>query len=71
MKTMFRLVSIENQHAINASTDSDFLFLMQRAVLMGLKEAGSLSELQYRHAEESLLKQYRENIRAAVEFHNT
>lgn len=60
MKTVFRLIEIESSHPVTTQTDSEFLFLLQRAILLGLKEEGALNETQHRLAEESLLKQYRQ-----------
>lgn len=63
MKMHFNPIGIENCHLITKETDSCFLFLIQRAVLLGLKEAGLITLMQHRQAEEMLLLQYREDIR--------
>ena len=51
------LKSIENDHRITGKTDSEFLYEFQKAVLLALLEDGTLTELQYRSAEERLRKQ--------------
>ena len=43
-------------------TDSHFLFLMQHATLLGLKDAGLITQIQYREAEKVLLQQYKSDI---------
>ena len=66
MKTTFQLIKIENCHPVTKLSDCDFCFLIQRAALLGLKEDGSLNEMQYRYAEERLQQQYRADIAAAL-----
>ena len=51
------LKSIENDHKITRKTDSEFLYAFQKAVLLALLEGGTLTEMQYRYAEEKLRKQ--------------
>ena len=51
------LKSIENDHRITRKTDSEFLYAFQKAVLLALLEDGTLTEMQYRYAEEKLRKQ--------------
>ena len=51
------LKAIENDHKINRKTDSEFLYAFQKAVLLALLEDGTLTEMQYRYAEEKLRKQ--------------
>ena len=51
------LKSIENDHRVTGKTDSEFLYQFQKAVLLALLEDGTLTELQYRSAEERLRKQ--------------
>ena len=64
MRMHFRSIGIYDSHQISKETDYNFIFLIQRAVLLGLKEAGQLNEMQHRQAEAALLQQYREVIRA-------
>ena len=51
------LKAIENDHRITRKTDSEFLYEFQKAVLLALLEDGTLTEMQYRYAEEKLRKQ--------------
>lgn len=66
MKLFFTLIGVENNHPVVRSTDCSFFLLIQRAALLGLKDAGRLTEMQHRHAEEALLQQYRERIRTSA-----
>lgn len=59
MEEKARLVGIEHDHRITKETDSQFLFELQRAILLSLKEGGALDEAQYRYAEEKLKAQLR------------
>lgn len=63
MKTVFKLMEVENAHSITKLSDSDFLFLLQHSALLGLKETGAINEMQYRQAEEMLRRQRRETVR--------
>ena len=67
MRMYFRLFQIDNCHQISKQNEGNFIFLIQRAVLLGLKEAGRLNEMQHRQAEATLLEQYRANIREHAE----
>ena len=51
------LKAIENDHRITRKTDSEFLYEFQKAVLLALLEDGTLTEMQYRYAEEKLRRQ--------------
>lgn len=55
-----RLVGVENDREITKETDSQFLFEYQRAILLAMKDAGILNEMQYRYAEETLKKQLKQ-----------
>lgn len=57
-----RLVRIEHGREITKEADSRFLFEYQRAILLLLKEDGTLEERQYRYAEEKLKNQLRTYI---------
>ena len=48
------LKTIENDHRITRKTDSEFLYAFQKAVLLALLEDGTLTEMQYRYAEQKL-----------------
>lgn len=71
MKTYAKLVRIDHNRPIMKSTDSEFLFLQQRAVLLALKDNGTLTELQYRYAEEKLAEQYQSFVRSLIEGSST
>ena len=52
------LQSIENDdYSITRKTDPEFLYAFQKAVLLALLENGTLTEMQYRYAEEKLRRQ--------------
>ena len=70
MRMTFRSIKEHNHQQIPKQTECDFIFLIQRAVLLGLKEAGRLNEIQHRQTEAALLQQYREAIRANAELQN-
>lgn len=53
------LQSVERDRRITKEKDSAFLFLYRNAILLGLKEAGRLTETQYRYAEGRLKEQRR------------
>ena len=53
------LRSVENDRRITKEQDQEFLYTYQRAVLLALKEAGQLTEMQYRYAEGKLKEQRR------------
>lgn len=54
---------IDNDHAITKETDYEFLYHLQKGLLLALKEQELLSTTQYRQAEESLRKQHRNRAR--------
>ena len=51
------LRSVEQDRRITKEQDHEFLYAYQRAVLLALKEAGQLTEMQYRTAEGKLKEQ--------------
>ena len=51
------LKAIENDHRLTKKTDSEFLYEFQKAVLLALLEDRTLTEMQYRYAEEQLRRQ--------------
>ena len=53
------LRSVENGRRITKEQDQEFLYTYQRAVLLALKDAGQLTEMQYRYAEGKLKEQCR------------
>ena len=60
------LQKIEYDHKIVRESDSEFLFEYQRAVLLALKEIGTLNEMQYRYAENGLKNQYRTFVKRKI-----
>lgn len=62
MKMFFRLIGVETDQSVTNTTDCDFLFLIQRAALLALKDTEKLTETQQRQAEEALLLQYRKGF---------
>lgn len=59
MAKEFVLQKIENDRSITAEKDGVFLFELQRAMLLALKELGMLNDRQYHFAEDKLCAQYR------------
>lgn len=57
------LQSIENNREIIWDSDSEFLFEYQKAMLLALKELGTLDEMQYRYAEATLKDQRKDFVR--------
>ena len=51
------LKAIESDRRITRKTDAEFLYAFQKAVLLALLEDGTLTEMQYRFAEEKLRRQ--------------
>lgn len=59
MENTVVLQTIENDREICWDLDSEFLFAYQKAMLLALKELGTLDEMQYRYAEALLKEQFR------------
>ena len=57
------LQAIENNREIIWDSDSEFLFEYQKAMLLALKELGTLDEMQYRYAEATLKVQRKDFVR--------
>ncbi len=57
------LERIDNNRPITPETDYEFLYRLQSGLLLALKENERLSEPQYRHAQEQLDRQRREQIK--------
>lgn len=57
------LQTIENNREIIWDSDSEFLFEYQKAMLLALKELGTLDEVQYRYAEATLKEQRKDFVR--------
>ena len=56
----FRPIGVKNDRPVIKKTDGEFLYLIQHAALLGLKDAVYLTQMQYRQAEEKLRQQHRE-----------
>lgn len=59
MRKSWSLYKTENDREINGKSDAEFLKEYQLAILLELKERNVLTEMQFRHAAESLQKQFR------------
>lgn len=62
-----KLQRIDHNREITEKTDDAFLYGLQKALLLALREQGRLNALQYHHGEEALKKQRRERSRALQE----
>lgn len=51
------LEAIENDRIIKKETDYDFLYQLQRGLLLALKERGRINEMQYCNAQNRLNRQ--------------
>ena len=60
------LTKIEDDHKITAETDFQFIYHVQHALLLALRERGTISTVQYRRADELLRKKRTE---AAKQLH--
>ena len=63
MEDVAVLQTIENNREIIWDSDSEFLFEYQKAMLLALKELGTLDEMQYRYAESILKEQRRQYVK--------
>lgn len=62
------LQTIENEREIGRDLDREFLFAYQKAMLLALKEQGTLDEMQYRYAEQMLKTQKQEYIKKKITY---
>ena len=62
-----KLQSIENNEPITRENHYDFLYHLQSAMLLALREQGRLNAMQHRHAEEKLKQQRRDRARSILE----
>ena len=53
MGEQIRLLGVTDEKVITQKTDPEFWSMLQQAILLGLKDEGILSEMQYRHAEKN------------------
>lgn len=56
------LQRIDNERKITNKTDDEFLYQLQRALLLALQERGRLRPMEYRQAEEKLRQQRRNRV---------
>ena len=59
MKMHFTMIGVRDPHVVTIENDSSFYLCVQRAALLALKDAGVFTQMQYRQAEEALLRQLR------------
>ena len=57
------LQRIDDNEAITKETHYEFLYHLQSAMLLALREQGRLNTMQHRHAEEMLKQQRRDRTR--------
>ena len=62
-----QLLLIDNNRKITHDTDAQFLYQLQRFLLLALREQGILTAMQLRHAQEGLQKQRRERAKGKQE----
>lgn len=61
------LQHIDNNEVITRENHYEFLYHLQGAMLMALREQGRLNAMQYRHAEEMLKQQRRDRAKKILE----
>ena len=61
------LQHIENNEEITKETQYEFLYHLQSAMLLALREQGRLDVMQHRHAEEKLKRQRRNRAKKILE----
>ena len=66
-KKFAKLKGIHNNRPVTREKDEGFLFELEKALLLALREQGRLNALQYRRGEELLKDQRRERVRALQE----
>lgn len=67
IKKFAELQRIENDRKISKETDYEFLYQLQYALLLALKESGTLNAAQFQLAEERLREQKRRRARKLME----
>ena len=70
VKKYAQLESIHCDVPITAEDHCDFLNTLQRAMLLALKECGTLNEMQYRHAESKMEFQNRKDKKQKEKTHD-
>lgn len=66
-KKFAKLQRIENNEPITRESNYDFLYQLQHALLLALREQGRLTPMQLRHAEEKLRTQRRDRAKRKQE----
>ena len=66
-KKFAKLKGIHNNRPVPREKDEGFLFELEKALLLALREQGRLNALQYRRGEELLKDRCRERVRALRE----
>ena len=66
-KKFAKLKEIQNCRPVTRERDEAFLFELEKALLLALREQGRLNALQYRRGEELLKDRRRERVRALQE----
>ena len=59
MYTSTKFVRVGNDRPITRQTDPEFYFEFQQGVLLALKEQGTLTEMQFKYAQDALKEQRR------------
>lgn len=65
MYTTTKFVRVGNDRPITRQTDPEFYFEFQQGVLLALKEQGTLTEMQFKYAQDALKEQRRKALAAA------
>lgn len=66
-KQFAKLQYIDNNKTITKESHYEFLYHIQSAMLLALREQGRLNAMQYRYAEEKLKQQRRDRARKILE----
>lgn len=62
-KRQAKLQRIEHNEPITKESNYEFLYQLQHALLLALREQGRLTPMQHRHAEEKLKQQRRDRAK--------
>ena len=57
------LLRIDNNEMITRETHYEFLYQLQSALLLSLREQGILTPMQHRHVDETLKQQRRDRVK--------
>lgn len=67
MYTTAEFVRVNNDRPITRQSDPEFYFAFQLGVLLSLKEQGTLTETQFKYAQDALKEQRRAIIRSIAQ----